>query len=1030
MRLPEFAVKKPITITMLFLGVFLLGAVSIFFLSIDLLPKIDPPAISIITTYPGASATDVENDVTKILEDKLSSVNNLDKLISVSRDNISTVTCKFNWGTNLDVAANDIRDKIDLAMKELPKDIDRPMIFKFNSAMAPVLILSVNAKESYPQLARLAKDVIADNLKKVPGVGTVVIEGERDRQINVFFDPQKLATYHLTTLQVIEAIKKQNIDLPLGSIKTGISEYMLRIPARFKSAKELAEMPVTVFNNRVIFLKDIAKVEDGMEEEIGYGMSLGKPSLVMYVQKQSGANTVDVVDRAEKKLNEIRQMLPADVQITEIINTRDSIVKMIDNLKQSLFLGGLIVILITYLFLRSFRTSLIVSLTIPFSLIIGFIGMYLLGYTINVISLMSLIIAIGMVVDNAIVVTENITKKLEKGEQFRKKAAISGASEMGLAITASTLTTVVVFLPMIFATGITKIIFGQLAVLVTITLLGSLFTALTLAPMLASKWMSAKGKFSHSKLFTKTENIYQSIENFYKKLLGKAVDNPKKTITLMFGIFFLLIFLVPLIGTEFLPESDNGEINIEIRMNERVRLEEGKRMVKKVAELYDKLVPEKRTYYAFVGRTKKGVGNVLGYEEGNYIIQSGAKLVDKEKRKRSAKEVANALRKELEKIPGIEKLSVSAMSAYQKIFFSGGGKPISLEIYGDNLSKLREIGNKVKKEFEKIPGVVDVTVSLEKPRQEVWVKIDRVKLAKAGLTPADIAFIFRTSFYGNAASKFRDGSKDFDIFVRLQDKYRTSMEDLEKIKIPLKNGKTISLSDLVKFEPNLGPVKIERIDRERVVKVEAGTFGITLGEATKKIKEALKKIPFPPGYHYKFGGDIEEQRKAFKTLTLLLILGILLVYMVMASQFESLRQPFYIMFSVPFAFTGVIAAFILTNTPLSLISFIGVVMLMGIVVNNAIVLVDYVNLLRARGLELKEAIKEAGKSRLRPVLMTTLTTIGGTIPMALSRGEGSEMWNELGITLIGGLSVSTLITLIIVPTIYYLFERRKEVRNG
>ncbi len=1029
MRMPEFAVKRPITTLMIFLGVFLLGAVSVYFLSIDLLPKIDPPAISVITTYPGASATDVENDVTKKLEDKLSSVNNLDKLISVSKDNISLVTCKFNWGTDLDVASSDVRDKIDLAMKELPKDVDRPMIFKFNSAMAPVLILTVYAGESYPQLARLAKDVIRDNLQKVPGVGTVIIEGERDRQINVFFDPRKLSQYHLTVLQVIEAIKKQNVNLPLGSLKTGMTEYMLRIPARFKTAKDLAETPVSILDGKVIFLKDVAEVKDGLEEEIGFGLSNGKPSLVMYVQKQSGANTVDVVNRVEKKLAEIKKRLPSDVKIAEIINTRDSIVNMIDNLKQSLFIGGLIVILITYLFLRSFRTSLIVSLTIPFSLITGFIGMYLMGYTINVISMMSLIIAIGMVVDNAIVVTENISKKLEKGEQFAKKAAITGASEMGLAITASTLTTVVVFLPMIFSQGITKIIFGQLAVLVTVTLLGSLFTSLTLTPMLSSKWMKNKGKFSHSKLFALTEKMYSSIEDGYKSLLDTAVRNPYKTLSVLVGVFVLVVFLVPMVGTEFLPAADNGEINIEIKLNERVRLEEGKKMVEKVTQLYKTLVPERKAYYAYVGRTKKGVGNVLGFEEANYIIQSGAKLVPKDKRKRSAKEIANSLRKELEKIPGIERLSVTAMSAYQKIFFSSG-KAIFLEIYGDNLDKLREIAEKVKEQFEQVPGVVDVSVSMEKPRQEIWVKVDRVKLAKAGLTPADIAFILRSSFYGNVASDFRDGSKDFDIFVRVKDKYRKGLEDLEKIKIPLKNGETLTLADLVSFEQNVGPVKIERINRERVVKVEAGTFGVSLGEATKGIKERLKNVEFPPGYYYKFGGDIEEQRKAFNTLTLLLILGIILVYMVMASQFESLKQPFYIMFSVPFAFTGVIIAFILTNTPLSLISFIGVVMLMGIVVNNAIVLVDYTNLLRARGLELAEAIKDAGKSRLRPVLMTTLTTIGGTIPMALSRGEGSEMWNELGITLIGGLSVSTLITLVIVPTVYYIFEKRKEVSHA
>ncbi|NOZ13862.1 MAG: efflux RND transporter permease subunit [Acidobacteria bacterium] len=1025
MKLPEFSVRRPVTVTMLFLALLLLGAVSYFQLPVDLLPKIDPPAISIITVYPGTNATDVENDVTKVLEDELSSVNNLDKLISTSKDNISIITCKFNWGVNLDVASSDVRDKIDLAKRELPKDIDEPMIFKFNSAMAPVLVMTMTARESYPQLNRLAKDVVADNLKKVPGVGAVIIEGNRKRQINVEFDPEKLAEYHLTPLDLIKRIKEENLNLPLGSIKTGISEYELRLPARFKSAKEIGNTPVTVFNGKPVYIRDVATVTDGFKEEIGRGYADGDKSLVMYVQKQSGANTVKVVEAVERKLAEVKKRLPSDVGIQPIINTKDSIKNMISNLRTSLLYGGLLVILVTFLFLGSFRSSLIVSLTIPFSLIMAIAAMFLLGYTINVISLMSLVIAIGMVVDNAIVIVENTMKKLEKGARFREKAAINGASEMGMAISASTLTTVIVFLPMIFTTGITKIIFGQLAVIVTVTLLASLFTSLSLTPMLNSRFLSMPGEGRH-RFQDMVDRFYTKVEDAYGRLLGKGVGHPWRTVLIAIVIFVAVLFLVPMVGTQFLPEADNGELSINIELNQKVRLEESARIAKKVMDLYAKLVPEREHAYVFAGRTEKGAGNALGFEEGTYIIQSGAKLVDKTKRKRSAKEIANVMRNALKKIPGIEKLSVSAMSAYQKIFFSSQGKPVSLELYGDDLSKLGKIAGDIQKIMEKVPGLVDVTTTVEKPRPEIWLQLDRSKLALAGLSAADVARILRASFYGYKASKFRDSGKDFDIFVRLKPEFRTRYNDLQRIKIPTPNGGTITLADLVTFKDRGGPVKIERINRERVVKVEASLFHTSLGQATKLLKKRLARYNMPPGYYYKFGGDVEEQVKAFKTLTLLLILGIILVYMVMAAQFESLKQPFIIMFSIPFTFTGVILAFVLTRTPLSLISFIGVVMLMGIVVNNAIVLIDYVNLLRARGRKLVDAVVEAGHSRLRPVLMTTITTIGGTVPMAVSRAQGAEMWNQLGITVIGGLTVSTLITLVLVPTVYYLFERKKE----
>lgn len=1028
MKLPEISVRRPVTVTMFFFALLLLGAVSYFQLPVDLLPKIDPPAISVITVYPGTNATDVENDVTKILEDQLSSVNDLDKLLSTSKDNISIITCKLNWGTNLDVASNDIRDKIDLAMPDLPKNIDKPMVFKFNSAIAPVLILTVNADESFPQLSRLAKDVIADNLKKVPGVGAVITEGNRERQINVEFDPEKLAMYHLTPLQLTRRIQEENINLPLGSIKSGTSEYMLRLPARFKTSREIANMQVVQLDGKAIYMRDVATVTDGFEELIGQGYGDGLPSFVMYVQKQSGSNTVKVVHAVKKKLKDIKSLLPSDVGIQEMINTSDSIELMINNLSTSLLYGGLLVILITFLFLGSFRSSLIVSATVPFSLIMAFAAMFLMGYTINVISLMALVIAIGMVVDNAIVIVENTTKKLEKGAKFRKKAAINGASEMGMAISASTMTTIIIFLPMIFSSGITQIIFIQLALVVTVTLLASLLTSLAFTPMLNSRFLRIPGEGGHR--FERYVNrVYGGVEDFYRKVLAWALARPRTVVILSIVIFCSTLSLLPMVGSEFLPEADNGEIDVFIQLNERTRVEEGAKVARKVMELYEKLVPERLHEFAFVGRTKKGMGNAMGFEEAPYIIQSGVKMVDRTKRKRSAKEIASVIRKELKKMPGIEKLSVSAMSAYQKIFFSSQGKPVSLELYGNDLTKLDKIAGDIKKIMESVPGMVDVSTTIEKPRPEIWIELDRDKLSMAGLSVGQVAMLLRSSFYGYKASKFRNDGKDFDIFVRLKPEFRTSYADLQRIKVPTGNGGTITLADLVSFRESGGPVKIERINRERVVKVEASLYQTSLGTATTEFRKKLVSYEMPPGYHYKFGGDVEEQTKAFRTLLLLLILGIILVYMVMAAQFESLKQPFIIMFSIPFTFTGVILAFVLTGTLLNLISFIGVVMLMGIVVNNAIVLVDYINLLRGRGNNLMDAILEGGHSRLRPVLMTTLTTIGGIIPMAISNQVGAEAWNSLGITVIGGLSVSTLITLVLVPVAYYLLERKKEVAS-
>jgi HAE1 family hydrophobic/amphiphilic exporter-1 len=746
----------------------------------------------------------------------------------------------------------------------------------------------------------------------------------------------------------------------------------------------------------------------------------------LIIQKQSGANTVRVIEAIKERLKTLKEEVPADIELHTVLDNSDHIYAMINNLVEAAVVAAILVIVVCILFLRRFRSSLIVTLAIPFSLIGAFIGLFAMGYTINVISLMSLSIAVGLVVDDAIVVLENIIRHVEKGKS-PKEAAVEATSEVGLAVTASTLTIVVVFAPLLLVKGLAGIIFGQLAFVMLITILASLFVSLTLTPMAASRLLRSGGERKSNRVFAWSERALNGIDAFYARVLEWGLRHRRLVLSVIGIIFCGSLILIPWVGTEFVPEVDSGEVEIVLEMPEGTRAETTAVATEEMLEAVNRL-PETQASYALAGQTKKGLLSALGFEEGTNIGRIGGRLLAKEERSRSAKELAATLRRQVMKLPGVERYSTSAVSAIQKAFL-GGGRPISIEVLGHDIKTTDEIAEKIRGIVETTPGTADVSVSRKKPRPEVQIRLDRDRAATLGLNVALLADALRTNYYGFKDSKFREAGDDFDIELRLKKEQRESIREIGETPLTTVKGQTVQLRNVASIQETFGPVEIERKNRNRVTKIMAGVQGRVLGDVAGDIQKKINSLQLPPGVSIEWGGEVKEQEKAFRDLILLLILGVVLVYMVMAGQFEDFVDPFIIMFSVPFAFVGVIWAFVLTVTSLNLMSFMGVIMLVGIVVRNAIVLVDYTKQLRDGGMGLNEAIVTGGRTRLRPVLMTSLAMIFGMVPLALSRGEGSEIWNALGITIIGGLIVGGFVTLILVPLLYSLVHRRKAARG-
>jgi len=1027
MRIPERAVKKPIATAMVFLAIFVMGIISFRYLPLDVMPELEIPSLTVITVYPGASAEEVEQQVSKVLEATLSTTSHLKEITSTSKENVSFVQMQFSWGTDATEAASNARDILDGVSAHLPDGAHKPIIYKINSSMMPVMIYGVSATDSYYGLDKILEEKIAAPLRKADGVGTVIYLGQPQREISVMTDPLKLKAYNLSVNQLATILKAENISIPGGNVEVGTRDFSIHVPGEFASVEEIRDIPLVNFNDRIIRLRDVATVEDGFAEDDEIARNVRGEGAALMIQKQSGENTLEVVRSVREKMEEVRADLPPDVKIDEVIATDEIVTETLSSLASSLFWAMVFVIIVVFIFLREWKGSFIVFLTIPFSLIAAIIAMYAMGWTINIFSMLSLIIAIGMVVDNAIVVLENITRHIEQGVR-PKEAAIFGTAEMGRAIAASTLTTIMVFLPMIFMGGIVGILFKQLAILTAITMIASLFTALALTPMVSSQLLKGKKKGverKHSILYRAGEASLRRIEKRYKLILQWTVTHKLVTIVIAVLVLGITAWFAKDTGTDYIPNFDAGDLVVVMETPVGTSAAETDRVAQQVMQILIDQVPERvdGTLVEIAGQTNDGALTAVGFNEGKNVATIICHLVKPDERERSAKEIGDAIREEVEKIPEIEKFHVTAGNILMGALL-GNEKPVEVKVMGQDYDAMNPVVLEVQEYMMSQSWFVDVENTIDPGKLELRVNIDRAKASDLGLNSAMIGMQVRQAIYGTDAGDFKEDGEQYAIVIRYDKVHRKSVDDVKNIMLTTLYGSQVRLCDVADVEQGYGPLEIKRVNQERVVRVGGNLEGVSLGEAKEMMMEYLDTLELPEGVEVELAGQVNQQDDSFADLTLVLILGVLLVYMVMAGQFESLKHPFIIILAVPFMAVGIFLAFELTGLTLSVTTFIGVIMLTGIVVNNGIVLVDYTNLLRARGKSVKEAVAEAGRSRLRPVLMTTATTVLAMVPMACSSGMGKEMFSPLGVTIIGGLLISTLVTLIFVPTVYAAFHQR------
>jgi len=1030
MTLPRFSVSKPVTVMMMFLSILLIGGVCLTQLPVDLLPEMDLPAISVVTMYEGAAPEDVETKVTEPLERFLSTVPELKHVTSKSKEGMSVIALTFQWGTDLDTRANEVRDSVGMAKIYLPDEVDEPRVMKFDIARYPIMVYGATARESFPKLEDILKDEICDPLKRLAGVGSADAIVPLHRQINVDVDRERLAAYGLTPLDVAFAVGRENKDTPAGNIKMGLTDYIVRVPGEFDRVEPMKQIVLATRNGSAVRLGDVGTVEDGFEEVSRIVTVNGNRAGIFLVQKQSEANTVEVARAVRARLAELVKHIPPDVKVVNLMDSSEDIQQAIQDLSRTLWQGGLLAMAVVLLFLRRLRATFVVALTIPFSLIAALIAIFFLGYTINMMSLFGMIIAVGMIVDNAIVVLENVTRHREEGER-PDEAAVFGASEVAMAISASTLTSVCIFFPILFVRGITKIIFSEFAVVVCVVLFGSLFSAILLTPMLSARLMGhEKPRARRGWLFRTSEAAFASLAEGYAGLLGWALRHRLTVIVLAIVLFGASLTLVPHLGSEFLPEEDKAVIRGTLELPVGTRVEETARVMAAVDRIAREATTadERVAVYTTCGTSKSGYASVQG-EEGSHIGTFGVKLVPRVQRRRHVKEIAAALRKRLQDERGLLRIQKVRLETGDPMagLVLGGERPLTVNIIGDDLEATDALAARISQIARRTPGTVDVAVSRVKGKPELWVNVDRAKASDLGINVSQIGDVVRANFYGREASKYRVHGDEYDIFVRLREADRVRTADLAATAVPTAARKLIRVENVSNVSVEYGPLEIDRKDQGRIVNVTGGVEKRSLGEVVADIEAEIAKIDLPPGIEVKMAGQTEEQRESFFWLTLALGVGIVLVYMVMAAQFESLLHPFVVMFAVPFAFTGTFAAIFLGGHHVSIVVFLGLLMLIGVVVNNAIVLVDYINILRARGLAMLEAVQQAGKTRLRPVLMTALTTIVALVPMAFGRGQGAEVWNPLGLTVLGGLLTSTVVTLVLVPTMYSVLESRHKL---
>lgn len=1022
MSIYETSVKKPITTALIYVAIAILGLFSLSRLAIELMPKTDATSVMVLTSYPGASAEDIETNVTKLLENSLNGIDNLKHISSNSRENASIITLEFKAGTSIAEATNDIRDKLDAVTDNMPTGAKKPTIFKFDNSSIPVAILSVQAQESAPGLEKILEERVTRRLQRVEGVGTVSTVGAAKRVIQVYCDPVKLEAYGVTIGQIAELIGAENANIPAGQIDLGSRTNSIRVQGEFADPQQLGGIVVASRGGRSIFLREVAQIKDTVEERQQENYVNGLSGAIIVINKQEGSNSVQIAQQVRKLLPELQENLPADVRLSYLIDTSSFIVNTINSLQDTIMITFVIVMLVVFLFLGRWRATFIIVLTIPISLVASFAYLLVSGNSLNIISLSSLSIAIGMVVDDAIVVLENITTHIERGS-YPKQAAVHATNEVGISVIASTLTMLAVFLPLTMTPGEAGLMFRQLGWSISIVMVVSTAAALSLTPMLCSlmlrrdqqrsKWLAA--------FFRPIERALSRLDDLYGSLLGWAVRHRRATIFTAFGVFALSLMTFSFLKTSYMPTQDIGFLDVTVELPVGTRVDETRALGQDMEKRMRAELPAIETISMSVGQAGSGDSWSMVQDNGSNIISMNVGLFPQSQRAMSQDAVADRLRAIIGAYPEVSSSKVSAGDG------RSGGNGVTLEIYGEDFTETDSYARQLREQLERESAISGVTVSRKDYVPEIRFVFDRTKLAEQGMNLSMGTMYLRNAVNGSIASRYRESGEEYDIRVSLAPEARLSLQDIENIAIYTPQGKLLHLSDLGRLDESFTPPTIERKDRSRLVSLTVTPKpDAQLSDVVGQVQATLASHPVPsPNVSYKITGAYEDQQETFGDLGTLMVLIVILVFIVMAAQFESLVDPFVIMFSVPFAFSGVFLGLFVTGIPLDSMSFIGMIMLIGIVVKNGIVLIDYIRLCRERGMSIARSVVTSGRSRLRPVLMTTLTTVLGMVPMALGIGEGSEMWQGMGVTVAFGLTLSTLVTLVLIPTLYASLEARR-----
>ncbi len=1021
MRLPRFSVRRPVFTTMVTLIVIVLGAVSLSRLKIDLLPDIELPTVTISTEYEGASPVVMERLVTQIIEEIVATVPGVEDLTSQSSEGNSRVRVSFVWGTDIDTAALDVQAKLEQEINELPEDIVRPRVSKFDISSYPVVLLGISSNLDPVEFTQLIEDRIRNRFARLPGVAQVDLWGGFNREVRVELDPDRMKALGLPLDQVLQAIRDANLDLPTGRIEQGRYEVTLRAPAEFTHLDQIRNTVVYRQEGAAVTLGQVAEVRDTYEKLRRLVRVNGERGLRVAIRKQADANTVEVAKGILAEIEAVNRAFP-QIRIIPVINQGNFIERSIANVARSVLYGGGLAVFVLLFFLRNIRSTLVISLAIPISIIATFVLIYFGGFTLNLMTLGGLALGVGMMVDSSIVVLENIFRRRNEQGEPTSLAAVEGSREVGPAIVASTLTTLVIFLPMIFVRGVAGILFKELAFVIIFALVCSLLVSLSLVPMLASRLLKPRPAPRRQQggwldtLAARADAAFLQLDNGYRDLLRKVLRHRWRTVAIAAAVLAASLLLLPWIGTEFLPPSDEGEVRVSGEMETGTRLDLVDQQTRRMEEIVYPAVPETVSSVVSVGTSGSSPQDAA-------MGQINLSLVPATRRERSNQEIAADLRRRLEgKIPGMIVRTRAPQGQFLLERLLGGDAGITVEVRGFDLAILEALASRVEQAIVDVPGVTDLESSRKAgiPQQEI--RTNRDKVADLGLSARDVTEALETAVAGSKAGEFRAEGNSYRIFVQLAEAEKRSLEEILDLTLTTGDGEQVALRNLVTTEAGRGPVLIDRKDQQRLVTVQANAADRDLGSVAADLQARLDRIPRPVGYNLSIAGDFEEQQKAFDELIVSLLLALLLVYMVLACQYESLRDPLVVMVSVPVAAVGVLLMLFLTGTTLNLQSYIGCIMLGGIVVNNAILLVDQAGQLGRSGMSVAEAVAEAGRRRLRPILMTSLTTILALMPLALGIGEGADAQAPLARAVVGGLAGSTLITLVLIPAVYALFH--------